>query len=461
MSGDTIKISPSTGQLDFSEAALNKTVLTLAIPAVIEYVLFTVVRVTDTLIVGNLYVESELAAVGFAQSIIFFGNSPFFALAVAATSMVARRLGEGNIAAGRRLAGQFMAIAFALSLITMIAGMVMAHQMLIWMNAEPDVAVHGALYLRIILLSSVVMFPLFVGNGILRGAGDTRTPMMNTGLMNAVNIGVSIILAFGLGPFPWMGLVGVAWGTVAGNLAGSTLMMVALMRRSGRIRMRWGDMLSWKDSRIGNILGLSWPVMMERFVGSGSFIVFMGLVAYLGTTAVAAHNIALRIEALAYMPAIGLSFAITSLVSQALGAGRGPMAAILVRRSLGAAAVVMFSMSVIFLLFAAPMVSLFGATPGVLGMAAIAVRVSVLELPFIAFGMILAGALRGAGDTKTPLLAMIFCILVFRFVGVYFLGIKFGLGIGGVWLATAIDWAMRAVIMWHVFRRGAWMNIKV
>lgn len=448
--------APAQGTLDFSDSALNRTILSLALPAVLEYVLFMTVRLTDTAIVGHLRDENALAAVGLAQSLIFLGNSPFFGLAVAATSLVARRWGEGDITGARRVATQFMGVAYLLALLTMAAGIVMARRLLLWMGAEPDVAGAGAVYMRIILLSSLMVFPLFVGNGILRGAGDTRTPMFNTGLMNAVNIVVSVFLAFGLGPAPRLDLAGVAWGTAAGNTAGALLMHRALMSRRRSIQYQPRHAFVWNRSDIQIIAKLAGPVTLERYIGSGSFVIFMSLVAILGTTAVAAHNIALRIEAIAYMPAIGLSFAITSLVGQAIGAGRRTTARVMVLRSLGAAGGVMLVLGVLFLTSAGPIVRLFGATPGVLAQAAVAVRVSVIELPFIAFAMILAGCLRGAGDTKTPMIIMVVCILVFRFVGVYTLGIRGGLGLAGVWLATAVDWAGRTGGMWLTFQRGRW-----
>jgi putative MATE family efflux protein len=446
------------GVLDFSESTLNRTILTLALPAILEYLLFTAIRLTDTFIVGHLHDEIALAAVGLAGPLIFFSISPFFALSVSATALIARRWGEGRLDEGRNLAGQFMGMAFIGALITMFLGMVLANKFMVWMGAENTVADQGAMYYRIVLISSLTIFPLFVGNGILRGAGDTKTPMINTAIMNVVNIIFSLGLAFGIGPLPKLGLAGVAWGTVAGQTTAFFFMMHALISSNRQIRMKISGLNKWRKSDVNEIFNLGWPVFVERYFSSGSFIIFIGIVSILGTAALGANNIAIRVESIAFMPAIGLSFAMTSIVGQALGAKQISMGKLAVRKALIAAGTVMIVLGVIFFIFAENIVGLFGATPNVLRLSAIAVRISAFELPFIAIGMILAGCLRGAGDTKSPLIVMVICIIIFRFGLVYLLGIKMNLGLGGVWLGTACDWAGRSIGLGVVFFRKSWID---
>ena len=204
---------------------------------------------------------------------------------------------------------------------------------------------------------------------------------------------------------------------------------------------------------------LSYPVMIERLLTNGAGMIFMKIIALLGTTALAAHNIALRIESIAYMPPWGVSIAVSTIVGQSLGAGKPEVAEKAVKKGLFWIGSFMFFLGILFVLFSKQFVVLFGATPEVIHMAGVVLQISALELPFIAFFAILAGCMRGAGDTKSPLYVMFICLPIFRFGVVYLFAITFGWGLPGVWLATACDWMARVLGLWLLFRRGRWKQV--
>jgi len=446
-------------RIDLRPEHLNRTLLVLAAPSVIEYLLHTTVHLSDTLIAGWLRDETLLAASMLAGVLLFITSAPFFALTVAANSLVSRAWGAERYERGRQFAGQCLALAFLFSLAVFLAGMPLAGRLLVWLGAEPEVVPVGATFLRILLCSVLLGSPMWVANGIIRATGDTRTPMVLSLIMNAVNVLVSILLAFGIGPWPGMGLMGVAWGTVvARSLGGLLSVSIAMTRRMGAplpLSMLW----RWRAPMLREIWKIGSPTLLERLIWTGSYSVFASIVARLGTTALAGHNIALHVESLAFMPGNGAAFAISSFVGQAVGAGKTAIAETAVKRTIKWMTLTMAGLGLLFVVFGKQVALLFGATPEVVRLAGIALQISSIEHPLMACGMILVGALQGSGDTRSPLYVIVVCILLFRFGVVYLFAIGLGWGLAGVWLGTAVDWGGRCIGLWWMFKRGRWKTV--
>jgi putative MATE family efflux protein len=295
---------------------------------------------------------------------------------------------------------------------------------------------------------------MMVSNGMLRGMGDTFRPMLITGLMNVVNVVTSVMLAFGWFA-PELGFYGVAWGTVIARTFGIFFSMGLLISRAG-LDMRLRHFFAIEKNVLGRIWYLAWPAYIERGLSSFFYMLFMKMVAHLGTTVLAAHQIALQIENLAGLPAWGLAIATTTITGQAVGAGRHRVARIAVNKVILAVSVLTVTMCGIFLAFGPQIVSVFGATDEVVHLAGIATRLSAIELPFLAITFIFVGALRGVGDVRSPLYVSTISMVLCRLVGVYVLAYYFKLGLVGVWLSTALDWMVRSAGLWWFFKREAW-----
>jgi putative MATE family efflux protein len=327
------------------------------------------------------------------------------------------------------------------------------------MGASSRATALGTQYIRIILLTSLLGFPMVVLNGIMRGSGDTRTPMLITLVMNVWNVIAASALTFGLGPLPAMGLTGAAWGTASARLLGGALALYLVMSGKRFVRLRWGDIFKPERPLVAQMLKLSLPTAGESIIMRLGFILFMRIVSSLGEASLAAHQIAVNVESLSYMPGFGLSVASTTLVGQSLGAKRSDLAEESIRTSMRFALVVMGIVGGIFALFGPALASLFGSTPEVVALAGSAIRIGALEQLPIAIQMVISGSLRGAGDTRTPMYATLLGTLLFRVPAVYFFAIVLGLGLDGVWLGTALDWTARAGVLYWLFRRGAWKRI--
>ncbi len=455
----TIPTDTQQHRLDLRLRTLNRTIATVAWPAIGDNLMFSLVFLADAIIVGWLRNETYLAGAALASLIMFWTNAPIQALSIATVSIISRTWGERDFDGARRFAGHSLVMTSIIVLGILLIGVPCAGWIIRLFQAEPDVVAPASAYLRIVLFSSVLGLPLMISNGIIRAKGDMKTPMFITMTMNVINIAGSIVLAFGIGPFPAMGLYGVAWGTVLARNIGGFLSLTALMSQTRGIGLRIRDMIHLRRQSFARIWHVAYPAMAERIVNTTSYAVFMGMVASLGTTLLAAHQIALNVESLAFMPAFGMGVAVTTIFGQAVGSGRHRIGEITVKRSILFSFTMMDVLSVMFILFAPYGVRIFRATPEVVAQAGLALQVAALELPFFALAFIFMGALRGAGDTRSPFFVNVGCILLLRLPFTYLFALVLGWGLVGVWLATGLDWAGRSLGLWLIFRKGIWKTI--
>lgn len=436
---------------------LNRTLLALAAPAIIEYFLFSMVFFVDTLIVGWLRNEAFLAAAALSRMAMFFINAPYIALSISAASIVSRAWGERDRRTACRYTALSLLIAFSTAAGIATLGILCSHGIIKLLGGSPEVVRLGSGYLKILLLSCIFGQIIFTSNGIHRSKGDTMRAMWISILMNLINVFASIMLAFGIGA-PRLGFYGVAWGTVIARTTGSLVSISWLFSARG-IGLRPHHFLSISKVMLSRLWYLTAPALAERVANTGAYLVFMRVVAAMGTTILAAHQLTLQMESFCYMPAWGLAIAASTIVGQAIGAELEHIAEIAVRRLLITAGLSMGLLSILFALTGSHLVRVFGATPDVLTLSGLALRISALELPFLAFTFVFIGALRGAGDTKTPLFVGLFCTLLIRLPAVWLLSFVMGLGLAGVWLATAADWFIRTFALLYFFRKGVWKKL--
>lgn len=452
-------------------AALNRAIVRLAVPAVLENLLSTAVLFVDTLLVGRLNDPAALAAVGLSSSFLWIAQGIFMAVGVGALALVARAWGEGDRAEARRLAGQSITFSAALSAGVMLVMMLLAEPFLRALLQDPDPAQAERVlrmavdYSHVMLSTAVLAYPRLVMSAVMRAAGDTRTPMWITLLVNAANIALAVPLIYGLGPAPALGVIGAAVATACAQALGGLISLAALVRGWTPLhlspRQLARQMVAWDGQDVRRIWRLALPNVIESGIQRVGFITFIGIVSSLGTTAMAGHQIANAVESMAFMPAWGLAIAASTLVGQSLGARCVDIAEMATQRTAIFGVLSMVAMGALFVPLGPWLASAFGAQGEVLAQASLAVRISALELPVLALYMIYGGALRGAGDTRSPMFVSLIGAVFFRVAAVWTLAVGLGLGLAGVWLGTAVDWAGRALLMWLLYRRGAWKKLVV
>jgi putative MATE family efflux protein len=452
---------------ELSPQSLNRTIFKLAVPAVLENLLGTAVLLADTLLIGRLGDPAALAAIGVSGSYIWIAQGVFMALGIGALAIVARAWGEGNIAEAKLAAGQSISLSLVLSVLLMGAMFLFAEPFLRMLVHDPDPAMSehvvqlGTLYTHLILTTALLGWPRMVMSNLMRAAGDTRTPMLITLAINVVNIVLAAWLIFGGGPMPALGMAGAGIATAIALGLGGVASFIAMWRGWTPLKVSPREMMVWHWPDVKRIWRLALPNIIESGIQRVGFITFIGIVSSLGTASMAAHQITNSIESFAFMPAWGLAIAASTLVGQSLGARRVDIAELATKRSAIFGVGAMIAMGALFVIFAPQMAGAFGAQADVLALASVAVALSALELPSLAFYMIYSGALRGAGDTRSPMIVSLIGSIVLRVSLVWLLAIGLGMGLAGVWIGTAMDWLGRAVLVYLLYRRGRWKQLKV
>lgn len=446
---------------DIKPESLNRTIVTLALPSMLENLLVSAVFISDTFLIGHLNDSAALAAVGISSSYLFIANGLFMALSIGSMALIARAFGERNFGEARRMSAQSVSLAVVFAVVCMVVLFPLAEPFLGLLIKDPEVIRQGTLYVQLILSTSIVAFPLQVMTGAMRATGDTRTPMFITLIMNVMNIALATVLIFGFGPIPSLRIAGAGIATALARAAGGLMALYVMSRGMTRLQVNVREMVVWNWIDVRRIWRIAVPSMIDSIIQRVGFITFTGIVASLGTAVIAANQIANTIESLAFLPAFGLSMATSAIVGQALGARNAPIADLATRRSAILALAIMAFTGICAVAFGGTIARAFGATPEILGLATLAVQLSALEQPFIALQNIFGGAFRGAGDTRSPMVVSLVGVFLFRITAVYLLAIILKMGLAGVWIGTAIDWAGRSAVMYALYRRGKWKQLKI
>jgi MATE family multidrug resistance protein len=436
-------------------------VLRLAWPVVVEQMLGTAVGLVNTYIVGHLG-AAALAAVGLSSQLVNLLTALFSAAGVGGTVLIARSIGAGEQREAETFAGQSLLLALALGALMAIPCLFWGGEMLRALGGAPDVVAPGRLYLLAVGTTMPLMALLFVGNAAIRGAGDTRTPMVIMSVVNGVNAVLSWGLVYGVGPLPALGVLGAGIGAAVGSAVGGVLVARALLRgraagglRVSRAGLRPDGARAWRLLRIGL------PSGAEQGLMRLAQVVMASVVTGLGTAAYAGHQLGIQLLSVAFTPGFAFSVAATTLVGQELGRQSPQRAAACTMTASWLALGVMCSGGVAAFFLAEPLVRFFTSDPGVIAQGAIAVRGCAFIQPSLAWYFVLSGALRGAGDTGYVLLAQALPIWLVRLPLSWLLGITAGLALPGIWAAMILDMSVRALMLGLRFRSGDWQRIRV
>ena len=382
--------------------SVRRNVLILAWPAVLEQLLNMSVGLVDTYIVGHLG-ASQLAGVGLSMQTLQIVWAVFSAIGVGSTALVARHIGAKEHKVAERVAQQSMVLAFVAGCFSSFLVWFTAPLVLRWLGADPDVIALGTIYMRAVSTTVFMLSVLFVGSAILRGIGDTRTPMLVMLVVNVVNIVVAYTLANGIGPFPHLGVLGSGIGAAAGRGLGGLIMVVVLVR--GRRAITIGRRIPQLDTGLlRRILHIGIPAAAEQVLMRMGQILLVSVITSLGTIAVAAHQVAINALSVAYMPGWGFALAATTLVGQELGAHRPDRASQSAYEALRMVTVLMTVMGLLVALFPEPLMRVFTEDKDVIIQGGHALRIAGLAMPFLGVSFTLAGGLRGAGDTTATLI---------------------------------------------------------
>jgi MATE family multidrug resistance protein len=385
-----------------SVPSLRRRVFNLAWPVISENFLQTMLGMVDTIMVARLG-PGALAGVGGAIQIMFFVIAALSATSVGSSVLVAQSVGARDYNRASKLAKQSLVWSVLISIPLILIGLVAADPIISIFGMEPEPSKIGADYLRVTMGTVSVLTLMLLGGGVLRGVGDSRTPMFITMVANVVNIVFTYGLIFGELGMPELGAVGSAWGTFISRIVGFAILFWVMWRGVKGVSIRgasdwWPD---WKLAR--QLLTIGLPAATEQMLNSVGFLTMSIVVAQLGTLALAAHRVALNAMSISFLPGLGFALAATALVGQSIGARRPDEAKAVTTIATQWALVWMGLLALVFLFFAEQIIAIFTPDPTVVAIGSAGLRAIALTQPFQAISMVQSGGLRGTGNTHFPL----------------------------------------------------------
>jgi putative MATE family efflux protein len=441
------------------QGAIRRDVLRLALPAMTEQLLSMMVGIVDTFLVGHLGAAS-LAAVGLANQWVFMATMLFGAIATGATALIARFVGARDWQLANDVLRQAMLLGAVIGIVATILGISLAEPAMILLGGEPEVVELGSAYLRVVATIFFFSTLMFIGNASLRGAGDTRTPLYIMLVVNTINIVVSWVAINGPFGLPQLGVVGSALGAAVGRFVGGVLVVAILLKGRAGIRLTLRGLRLDRDL-VRRIMKVGLPSGVEQFFFRGGHMVYARILAELGTVAYAANQVAINGWSLSFMPGFGFALAATTLVGQSLGAGNPDGAQQRGYTAYRMGAGLMAIVGLTFVLFSSQIVGFFTDEAQVIALGTMPLRMVGLIQPILGAAMIFGGALRGAGDTRWPMVVTGSGIWLVRLPLAYLFGVVLGWGLLGIWGALVIDLALRGLLNFMRFRGGKWKTIKV
>lgn len=428
---------------------LHRRVLNLAWPIIGENLLETLLGIVDTFLVAGLG-TAAIAGVGAGLQMMYFLLAALSALSVGSSVLVAQAVGARDLGRASHLARQSLMWSGLLSVPLALAGMCLSRPIMGVFGLTSEVAAIGAGYFQVTMGTVVVLVALIIGGGVLRGAGDSQTPMKVTFIANLVNLALAYGLIYGHWGLPRLGAVGSAWATFLARSLALVLLLRALWIGRNGVHLsgggRWRP--EWETAR--QVLTLGVPAALEQILNNSAFLVMTVLVAHLGTDVLAAQRISMSALSFSFMPGFGFMIAATTLVGQSVGAKRPEDGAGAARVATAWAVIWMGGIGLLVLIFAAQIMKQFTGQPEVIRIGAAGLRIVALSQPAWAISMVQSGSLRGTGDTQFPLrvsVTGVWSAVLLAWAGLTW----FGGGLATVWGAFLVVSPVMAFAAWRRF----------
>lgn len=457
-----IKKSFSSENFDLTNMPINRAVFLLALPMMFEMLMESVFALVDLYFVGHLK-ESAYAiqSVGLTESLLSIIYAICIGISMAATAIIARRIGEKDKVAAAKNAAQAISISILITILLSTFGFIYAKDWLLWMGASEASAEYGYGYTRILLASCVSIMLLFLINGIFRGAGNAAIAMKSLWFGNLFNIILCPIMVRGWWIFPEMGLEGAAYSTAIGRSMGVAYQLYYLSKQDSIIQLKLAYFkLQWNMS--WNIIKIAVPGMVQYMIATCSWVILARIVALSGGEIGSSGFLTcLRLLVFFILPAWGLSNAASTLVGQYLGDKQPEKAYQSVMITLKYNLIYMLVVTILFFTMADLLASFFTTNQEIKDVAKQAMYIGASGFLFYGAGMTLMNAFNGAGDTITPSLINILGFWIFQIPFAYLMVYYFDFGTNGAFWAIPLAEILIALLAFILFRQGKWKLKKV
>lgn len=432
--------------------ARSKEIVKLAIPAVGEMILYMLIWVFDTLMVGQHGGQIAVSAVGFSSEILYtFVNILIsMGLSISITSIVARCLGAKEEQKANDMANLGLKIGSFIAVIIFLIFFIFSRNILSLAGAKGEVLTLGFKYMRICSIG--LFFNIFTNliNGVFRGCKDTKTPLYAAVILNVVNLSLDYVLIFGRFGFPELGVTGAAIATAIGNI----LAFIFIFSRLKKLPFKLSIKEKIDRFNLKELSDLAIPSGMQEAAFSIVRLMCVMMVMKLGSLAFSANQISVTIESISFMPGWGFAISCVTLVGHSIGEKNPKEAREYVSVSLLLACIVMGFFAIIFLFFSENLVRLFikGDELEVIALGATCLMIGSIQQIPTAIEMVLSGALKGMGDAKSPFRVVLFCNWVIRLPLMFYFIYLRQMPVTYFWWITALQWSVEAAIFIKVYR---------
>ncbi len=431
----------------------------LALPIVGLNVLSVITLAVDTAMCGRLEnAEVVLKALGFATQVVFLLMVAMIGLLVGTVALVARAHGAKQEEQVNHLVAQSTMFTFLVSAFVAVVGWFTAGPIIDALGASGEASQLAVTYLRPLLIFSVFYYLNMLLGAVLRAVGNTKLPFFVALGSNALNVVLNYGLILGGFGWPKLGVAGAAWATVI-SYAFAVVVTIALLRRGVQPGVTFPLRPRALDAELGRrLFRIGVPAAFDMVVLNAAFLSIIGMLGRLEEVAVAAHGVGLRVQALAFVPGLGVSQATGAMVGNALGAGNVAKAREVVRAAIFMSVAIMLSLGAAIILGERPLLALFDIHEGtrLFSLSAEWMRLLGYGMPIVGIHMGFIGMFRGAGATNTSLLVNVIGTVAIQIPLSWFLGFPMGLGTFGVWAGFPLSFFAKAALGMYFYRRGQW-----
>lgn len=466
---EKIKENPKFGNVVWDrllKSPIRRDVVKLAWPILIELLLGSLFGMIDMMMLGwiadKALSAASVAAVGITNQPMFIGLSLAQALNVGGTAMIARYVGaKESHRVDSVLKHVILLNIFVLAIPLATIGLVFTEEIMRFMGAEADTIAAGTGYFRVIMIGYLFQSFNMAITAALRGIGETKAPMKINLRVNFLNVIGNALLIYGLLFFPRLGVTGAGISTAFSQAVASVLMIRYVTRKDSPLKLDLKKKFKYNKVVIRNLIKVGVPASLESLALRIGVMIFVRIVASLGTVIYASHQIALSILGLSFQPGQAFGIAASSMVGRSLGAQDLKKAELYAKETRKIGSVISTVMALLFFFFGPQIVNMYTTDPVIIKNASMALKIIAVVQPFQSSQLILAGALRGAGDTFWPLVATFVGVFGFRVVVAYLLVQGMGLGLIGAWIAVLIDQFIRWCFVFGRFRTNKWKYIRI
>ena len=468
MMGNNLKVSKHLPEGVHSKE-LYRDIIRIAWPSFVELILTQLASMIDMMMVGSIGGAANpelgaqaLSAVGLTTQPKFLLMTAFMAMNTGVTALVARYKGLGNKEKANLVVRQGLLFTFFAALILSVLGFVFARPMVIFMGStEEHVTVWATQYLQIQMAGFMTMALTSTITASLRGVGDSRSSMIYNLIANVVNVFFNWMLIYGNLGMPKMDVAGASLATVIGQLVAFAISLYIILRGNGFLKLEFRRGFMPDKETLGNLLNIGIPAAIEQLLMRAGMIIFTKTVASLGTIPYATHNVCMNIQALSFMTGQAFAVSATTLMGQSLGRRRPDMAQAYCSRTRRVGMILAILLGLIFAFFGGAIVSLYNKDPDIVRMGGrIMLFVAALQ-PLQTSQFIIAGGLRGAGDTRATAIITFITVLLVRPTTAILLVNLTDLGLYGAWIALALDQLLRSMLVLFRYQSGKWKTIKI